>query len=146
MSYWDTSALVKLYVPEADSPMFERHAQNPTAPRVSARIAAWEARATFRRKEAEGVIQAWAGERLYRELLHDASVGLWRFIEMGADVETEFARALNVCFTQSPPVLIRTLDAIHLASARVANETEIVATDRRLREAAALLGFALFPK
>ena len=65
---------------------------------------------------------------------------------MGADVETEFARVLNACFTQSPPVLIRTLDSIHLASARVANETEIVATDRRLREAAALLGFALFPK
>ena len=45
----------------------------------------------------------------------------------------------------TPPILLRTLDALHLASARVAGETEIVATDKRLREAAKLLGFALFP-
>lgn len=46
---------------------------------------------------------------------------------------------------QTPPLPLRTLDAIHLASARVSGEMEIVATDKRLRDAAKLLGFSLFP-
>ena len=37
------------------------------------------------------------------------------------------------------------MDALHLAAARVAGETELVATDKKLREAAGLLGFKLFP-
>lgn len=40
---------------------------------------------------------------------------------------------------------IRTNDALHLAAAHCAGETEIVATDKRLREAALALGHALFP-
>ena len=43
-------------------------------------------------------------------------------------------------------LFIRTFDAIHLASARVAGETEIVATDKRLRDAAGLIGFTIFPQ
>jgi len=42
-------------------------------------------------------------------------------------------------------VRLRTLDVLHLASARVAGETELVATDQRMRDAARLLGFSLFP-
>ena len=38
------------------------------------------------------------------------------------------------CYRHAPPVPIRTLDAVHLATARVAGETELVATDRRMRE------------
>ena len=34
---------------------------------------------------------------------------------------------------------------MHLASARVAGETELVATDKRMRDAAKALGFSLFP-
>ena len=39
----------------------------------------------------------------------------------------------------------KALDALHLAAARVSGESEIVAIDKRLRDAAAMLGFALFP-
>ena len=39
----------------------------------------------------------------------------------------------------------RCAPALHLASARVSGETEIVATDKRLRDAAKLLGFAICP-
>ena len=41
--------------------------------------------------------------------------------------------------------VIRGFDAIHLASARISGETEVVATDSRLRDAAKLLGLSVFP-
>ena len=37
------------------------------------------------------------------------------------------------------------LDALHLATALLYGETEIVATDKRMREAAILLKLTLFP-
>ena len=56
-----------------------------------------------------------------------------------------YAQVLDLCYRQQPPIPLRTLDALHLASARAAGETELVATDKRMRDAAKLLGFALFP-
>jgi predicted nucleic acid-binding protein len=64
---------------------------------------------------------------------------------MKAGVEQQYGQVLNLCYQPTPPILLRTLDAVHVASARLAGETEVVATDKRLRDAAKLLGFALFP-
>ena len=133
-------------MPEADSPEFERYAGNPSATFVTASIASWEAHATFRRKESEGGIKPGTTQTLHAELLADIKVGEWRIVEPDNAVADEFARVLDLCAGQNPPLLIRTLDAIHLAFARMAGETEIVATDKRLRAAAIALGFTLFPK
>ena len=51
MSYWDTSALVKLYAPEPDSVLFANHAAILARPLRICRIGLYEARAAFRRKE-----------------------------------------------------------------------------------------------
>ncbi|MBI4326103.1 MAG: PIN domain-containing protein [Chloroflexi bacterium] len=77
--------------------------------------------------------------------MQDVSAGELRLVELGADVEREYGQVLGACYPQTPPIPLRTLDALHLASARVAGETELVATDKRMREAAKLLGFSLFP-
>jgi predicted nucleic acid-binding protein len=105
----------------------------------------YEARATFGRKEAEGTLTPGAAQTLYDELLHDIVEGDVRLIELGATVDDEFGQVLDLCYRQTPPVLVRTLDALHLASTRAAGETQVVATDKRLRDAARLLGFSLFP-
>lgn len=145
MSYWDTSTLVKLYAQEPDSTTFENCALNtPTKP-VTSRIALYEARATFRRKEAEAILQPGYAEQLYAQLLQDVVAGELRLVELGADVEREYGQVLGSCYQQAPPISLRTLDALHLASARVAGETEVVTTDKRMRDVAKLLGFTLFP-
>ena len=54
-------------------------------------------------------------------------------------------KVMAACYRQTPTLPLRTLDALHLASARVAGQTEVVATDKRMREAAKFLGFTLFP-
>jgi predicted nucleic acid-binding protein len=48
-------------------------------------------------------------------------------------------------FGQSPAIMLRTLDAIHLAAAIVSGELEVFATDKRLREAAISLGLSVYP-
>jgi predicted nucleic acid-binding protein len=145
MSYWDTSSLVKLYVQEADSATFENHILNSPTAAATSRIALYEARATFRRKEGDGALQAGAALALYNQLLRDVAAGQVRLIELVNGVEQEYGMVLDNCFQSVRSVPIRTLDAIHLASARVLGETEIVATDKRLRDAAKLLKFSLFP-
>ncbi len=69
MSYWDTSTLVKLYAQEPDSAAFENYALNTVAKPVTSRIALYEARATFQRKESEGILQPGYARNLYAQLL-----------------------------------------------------------------------------
>lgn len=145
MSYWDTSTLVKLYAKEPDSATFESHALNASAQTVTSRIALYEARAAFQRKESERILLPGAAHELYRQLIQDAAAGELRLIELGADVEREYGQVVGQCYEQTPPIPLRTLDALHLASARVAGESELVVTDKRMRDAAKLLGFSLFP-
>lgn len=60
-------------------------------------------------------------------------------------VRKEFEMIVDRCHSLVPPIFIRTNDALHLAAARCAGESEIVATDKRLREAALALGMTVFP-
>ncbi len=145
MSCWDTSTLVKLYSQEPDSAAFEDYALNAPDKAITSRIALYEARATFQRKEGESILQPGCAQRLYTQLMQDVADGELRLVELGADVEREYGRVLGQCYQQTPPIPLRTLDALHLASARESGEIELVATDKRMREAARLLGFSLFP-
>ncbi|HBJ83014.1 MAG TPA: hypothetical protein DDZ88_03895 [Verrucomicrobiales bacterium] len=61
------------------------------------------------------------------------------------ELEAEFYDILDSCLSQSPPILLRTNDGLHLAAARRANESEVVSTDKGLRKAALFLGFTVFP-
>ena len=44
-----------------------------------------------------------------------------------------------------PKVPLRTLDALHLATADLCHDFPLTTTDGRLRDAAVLLGFQVFP-
>ena len=143
MSYWDSSALVKLYLVEPDSGLFESLAL--ASPIVIAQIARYEMHTVFRRREAEAAIPAGAGAALYQRMISDAASGVLRLQPDSDDMEQGFGTVLERCFSRTPPVFIRTNDALHLSAARVAGETEFVTADLRQREAAGLLGFKLLP-
>ena len=144
MSYWDTSALAKLYVQESDSVVFEQHAIRAVHMTVST-TGRLELRTVLRRREAEGVLAAGATAVMHASFCGLISAG--RFIEEPVDMKVvaEFHSMLDACLGASPPVFLRTNDALHLAAARCAGETEIVTTDKGLRKAALFLGFTLFP-
>lgn len=144
MSYWDSSALCKLYFPEADSSAFEQKAANESTI-VAARLALFEMRRVAFRKESEGFIPPNSAEAVLVQFDQDIATGQIRLLEIDAPTESEFNGIMAICYRRQPPVPIRTFDAIHLATARVAGEPEVVVTDKRMREAAKLLGFSVFP-
>jgi predicted nucleic acid-binding protein len=144
MSYWDTSTLSKLYLPEADSPAFAQKAAS-AAVVVTAKLALLEMRRVAFRKESDGLIPTNTAEVVLSQLDQDIAAGQIQVVVAGTQTEAEFNAIMARCYRHAPPIPIRTFDAIHLATARVAGETELVATDKRMRDAAKLLGFSLFP-
>ncbi len=145
MSYWDTSALAKLFVTESDSPLFRSRAGEGTGKLRTLEFTRLELWSVFRRKEAEEIIQRGEAKKLLADFDDDVTDGFCLLIRDSVALRRAFEDIIEKCLSQRPPVFIRTLDALHLAAATVAGEKEFVATDRRLRMAAALLGFALFP-
>ncbi|MCE9611892.1 MAG: type II toxin-antitoxin system VapC family toxin [Chthoniobacter sp.] len=144
MSYWDTSALVKLYVQEPDSARFQ--AMTGADIRLfTARLSRYEAWTMFRRREAAGLLPPEEALALLREISTDIAAGNIVIQEDGMAVEREFSAVMEACLSQTPPVFIRTNDALHLASAKVAGETEFVIADGRQRAAALLVGFTVLP-
>ena len=145
MSYWDTSAVVKLFAREADSAAFKSLVTREPQRLVTAELTRLELWSTLRRKEAEGFLNGGEAGVLLSDFDSGCAKSEWKLVPNSADVRGEFERIVEMCCSQTPPIFIRTLDALHIASALVVGETEIVATDRRLRDAATLLGFQLFP-
>ena len=82
---------------------------------------------------------------VYDELIADIAVADIVIQPETADMEREFGAALEACFSQTPPTFIRTNDALHLASAKVAGEPEFITADTRQRAAALLMGFTVLP-
>ena len=98
MSYWDSSALVKLYVQELDSAEFRELAVK--ASRVTTgSLTRHEVRTVFRRREAEGVLPSGEAAALYSELNADIAAADIVIQPETADMEREFGAVLEKCFS-----------------------------------------------
>src|SRR5262245_39223030 len=109
MSYWDSSALVTLYVKAPNTAEFR--ALDAKARRVTTgSLTRHEVRTVLRRREAEGVLPSGEAAALYGELNADiAATDIVIQSETG-DMEREFGVVLDKCFSQTPPIFIRTND------------------------------------
>lgn len=119
MAYWDTSCLLKLYAPEADSTALEAHVVSG-AMVVTSEITRWELWAALRRKEAAGNLSAGGARQALQAYDADILAGQIAIEPLGAADVTEFEAIIERCVSLTPPVLLRTLDAMHLAAATVA--------------------------
>ena len=137
MSYWDTSALVKLSLVEPDSAQFEALAL--VSPVVIGMIARHEMRTVFHRREAESAIPAGEARALYQRMTSDAASGVLRLQPDSDDLEHEFGMVLERCFSQTPPIFIRTNDTLHLAAVLVEQrDRDAQPRDHRVRPAGRL--------
>ena len=144
MTYWDTSALLKLYVNETDSAYFETLAAE-NRPIFTADIAREEMLCTLYRKELEGNVEPGSADLLFKQFLSDESAGRVVIVPNGRDVVTEAERLVKRCYAVTPLLMVRSLDVIHVASALVGKAKTVVATDSRLRAAAGAMGLNVLP-
>jgi len=101
-----------------------------TAQRVSSSsIAVAEVSAAFHRKFREGAIDSAVFKALNGQFAHDRSNGLWTLVpvtEAVLDAVVAFYRQANTS------VFLRSLDALHIATARLEKFDRIYSNDRHL--------------
>jgi uncharacterized protein len=135
--YLDASALVKLFVPEAESDALNQALAGLIDVIVSD-LALTEMASALGRRTREQRLTRKEAERLYREAskLHASS----HHAELTPPIHRR-AERLMLSVTMS----LRALDALHLAAALDAEAATLVTFDPRLRDAAASQGFFVAP-
>ena len=145
MPFWDTSALVKLYVRERDSERFVELARKSETDATISQLSIHEMHCVLHRKEFGRVIAGDTAEFTYRRFCRDVENAVLKLIPYGRDVALEFDRIVRACYRASPVVPIRALDGLLLASALTARMADLVSTDLRMRDAGVLLGLRILP-
>jgi predicted nucleic acid-binding protein len=145
MLFWDTSAVLKLYVDEPDARPFRTLAQTPESLFISA-FTVHELHCALHRKEIVKALKPGMAEVLYQTFRDEVEGDYFKLIAYTSRVEQHALKVVRDCYAAKQPVLVRVLDALQLASALAAGATDIVSTDARMRQGAALLGMKLFPQ
>jgi hypothetical protein len=146
MTYWDTSALFKLYVTEPGSDELFQIAAETKKPVVSSAIITAEMLCALHRKEADGDLGAGSAKVLYSQFLEDIRGNRLLVLPFDSAVAAEAERVVRLAYERRPKIPLRSLDAIHLATALSVRTTVFVTADGRLRDLAALAGMEVLPE
>lgn len=145
MNYWDTSTLLKLYVREADSDYFIELVNNSSSPLLVSDLARVELDTSLHRKGTLGELEKSLADAYFQEFSKAIAAGRVVTVPLNDAVIVEARQIIRHTYSLSKPMMIRSLDVIHVASALVSKASTIVATDTRLREVAALMGLQVIP-
>ena len=135
MVYLDTSALLKRYIPEANSDTFDAYFVEQ-APLSISRLGLVEIRCALARKRRNRQISAEREKAAMNEIRTDIQDGILAIYPVG---DTHFAEALHLIDKMAKAPL-RSLDALHLAIACSLGVHELATADAVLRRAAQSLG------
>jgi uncharacterized protein len=138
--YLDSCIIVKLLVVEPDSELFLRSLQGQ--PLVTSELALTEVFSALLARERAGKISGGNRRLAWREFNARIEADEIRIEPLNSIVLRKATHLLERCH---PRVPLRTLDAIHVATADLCQDFPIATTDGRMRDAAELLGFSLFP-
>lgn len=138
--YLDTAILVKLLVREPDSAFFARSVEGQLV--WSSQIMLTECFSALLRKERERQIGAAHRRRAWAQVERDVAAHRLNLVTLTSDVLIRANGILGACH---PAIALRSLDAIHLASAERSQSWPVCSNDGRLRAAAEQLGLPLAP-
>ncbi|MBZ5623392.1 MAG: type II toxin-antitoxin system VapC family toxin [Acidobacteriia bacterium] len=136
---------MKLYVPEPDSAAFLDLIAKSDELVASSAIAGTEVLCAVYRKEAAGDLKAGGARAAFRRFLADCKARRIVQIPYGDDVTAATAEIVHLALLRPRPIMIRALDAIHVASAIVIRASLVVTTDARMREVAVLAKLRVLP-
>lgn len=136
--YLDTAVLVKLLVPEPDSAWYADLVEGQIV--WSSQLIVTECFSALLRKEREQAISSAHRRRAWAQVESDLAERRLSLVPVTADVLTRANGILGACH---PEIMVRSLDAIHLASAERCQSWPICTNDTRMRQAATRLGLPL---
>lgn len=138
--YLDSAIIVKLLVEEPDTAFFVQALVGH--PLSSSELAAPEVLSALLSKERKKLItksqriEAW---RAFNERVQSRDITLHPLNGIALKKANQI---LEQCH---PAVALRTLDAIHTAACDLSQDFPLCTTDKRMREAAGVLGIPIFP-
>src|SRR5215207_7375118 len=138
--YLDSSIIVKLLVDEPETKSLVTALVGQ--PLSSCELAIPEVRSALLGKEREKRISAAQREaawRLFRDRVESEE------IELHPLTSATLSKAAHIMEQCHPSVALRTLDAIHTAACDLAQDFPLCTADKRMRDAAGVLGIPLFP-
>ncbi len=136
--YWDTSALLAVFLDEAGSPKAKQLAREGGLPGYTSFFTFIEMESAYARRISEGVLarETLAGLRLKAHEIETALITVWPDQEISADARRIVSETG-----------LRPGDALQLASARASLKSEetmrFASLDQRLNQAARAVGLAL---
>ena len=136
--YLDTSVLVKLFTAEVDSEFYGRMVEGHGI--CSSMLAYTEVRAAMAAKERAKCLSPELRQRAWRSFEWNVTELV---IELSSMTDAILRRANWVIERAGQQVPLRSLDAIHLATADQLQNWPLVTHDQRMREAAKLMGYPL---
>ena len=134
--YWDTSAILKLYAPEPDSRDYLRLLIQQVEDVAISFLHRIELYFALGGKESRGEMSPGSAKRLFQLFEEHVEGGRYFVIPWGDDVEAEASRLLDGSLNATPPVMLRSLDGVHLGALRAARIQSVVTADVRMRDAA----------
>jgi predicted nucleic acid-binding protein len=141
--YWDTSALLKLYAPEPDSNAYLRLLIQQSEDLAISFLHQVELYSALGGKESRGEIAPGSAKRLFQLFEQHVGAGRYFVIPWGDDVASEARRLLDLTLNVASPVILRSLDGLHLGALRAARIQAVVTADVRMRDAARIAGIGV---
>lgn len=138
--YLDTCVIIKLISHEPDSEAY--HHLVLGHPVVTSELAVTEVRSALLAKERTGRISRsvrLAGWRLFQEKVQDEE---FRLLPLDRRIIERAGSVIEQCH---PAVALRTLDAIHVATAELHGGEPMCSSDRRVCQASDIIGLVLAP-
>ncbi|MDP3768064.1 MAG: type II toxin-antitoxin system VapC family toxin [Dehalococcoidia bacterium] len=138
--YCDTSALLRLYLPEPGSDEFNRMVEGREDLLVSD-LAVTEVASALSRRLRQGAATPEVARRVQHAIVGRLDDGVYQRVELTRDVHRR-AEHFLLSLTASP---LRAADALHLALATSARAASLASFDARLGAAARAVGLATYP-
>ncbi len=135
-AYFDSALVAKFYVNEPGRDAVRALARSAGVV-VSSGIAIAEVSAAFHRKFREGAVDRNTFKGLLGQFEHDVEQGLWTFIGPTEALLHEVQRLFRGL---GASVFLRSLDALHLVTARAERFERLYSNDRHLLAACSVAG------
>jgi predicted nucleic acid-binding protein len=138
--YWDTSCILALYVAETLSQPIAARASKEKQALTSSAILEYEMIFALHAKEARGEIPPDYAARALAKFQSDLQKGRFLLAPLGQDIKIRAAEAARAALRNDPPMILRTLDGIHIATVLQLHSAELITADKRMADAARTFG------